>query len=196
MPGSARQDRQTGEHARACEAVPFCERERREHEQQEERLAVHGLQEEAHREHREIQDAALCALGAEPLLRQPVEQEERAEAAGERHDEPGQQVVAEEDPSEDCDERGVERVERGRGSVVAVLRDPEEEVAVPARPDVREVAELVQARRVPATRVGVSVRLEEEEREDRRDPDRRAAPEVDVQRLPLTSAHGRMIIGG
>ena len=83
--GGAREDRQTGEHAGACKTVPFCDREGREHEQEEERLAVHGLQEQAHREHGEIQDAALLRPRAPSRSSaKPVEQEERAEAAGER----------------------------------------------------------------------------------------------------------------
>ena len=99
-----------------------------------------------------------------------------------RDQEPGQHVVAEEDPPEPADERWIQRMECGRRLVVAVLRDAKEEVAVPACPEVGEVPEVVQARRVPTSGVRVPVRLEEKEREDRREPDRRAAPEVDVQR--------------
>ena len=102
--------------------------------------------------------------------------------------------MAEEDAPQGCDQSGVQRVECSRRVVVAVLCDAKEEVAVPASPDVGEVAEVVQTRRVPAVGVRMPIGLEEEEGENRRDPDRRAAPEVDVQRLPLTRAHGRMII--
>src|SRR5258706_9556738 len=98
--------------------------------------------------------------------------------------------MAEEGAAYNCDQRRVERVKCSGRVVVAVLCDPQEEVAVPAGPDVGEVPQVVQPRRVPAPCIRMPVRLEEEEGEDRRDPDRRAAPEVDVQRLPLTRAHG------
>src|SRR4051812_11189292 len=99
-------------------------------------------------------------------------------------------------------------MERRRRVVVAVLCDAEEEVAVPAGPDVAEVAEVVHAGRVPPVRVRVPVRLEEEESEDGGEPDRSAAPQVDADRRvrsvfdlhiaargaflsnPLTNAHG------
>src|ERR1051326_4722018 len=110
------------------------------------------------------------------------------------------------------DERGVERSERRRSPVVSVLRDAEEEHAVPARPHVGAVAELMEKGRVPPPGVRLTVRLEPQEREDRREPDRRAAPEEDLDRLgarashaqvrpcravlpkPLTDAHGASII--
>ena len=98
--------------------------------------------------------------------------------------------------------------------LVAVLGDPEEPDAVPARPDVGDRAEVVRhGGIVPARRVGVSARLEDEEREERRRPDRQAAPDEDldgriargdasgqVARLgawlpkPLTRAHNGRII--
>ena len=60
---------------------------------------------------------------------------------------------------------------------------------------IQREAEAISACAEQINAVGAEVKsLEEEEGEDRRDPDRRAAPEVDVQRLPLTRAHGRMII--
>src|SRR5207247_2575249 len=69
-----------------------------------------------------------------------------------------------------------------RRVVVAVLGDAQEEDAVPARPDIRCIAELVQERRVPPRRVRMPVRLEPEKREDRSEPDPRARPEEDAER--------------
>ena len=102
--------------------------------------------------------------------------------------------MAEEDAPQCGDQSRVQRVECSGRVVVPVLCDAKEEVAVPASPDVGEVAQVVQTRCVPAVGVRMPIGLEEKEGENRRDPDRRAASEVDVQRLPLTRAHGRMII--
>ena len=79
---------------------PLGEREGREREQQEERLAVDGLEEERHREDGEVEHRAPRAVGAEPFLGEPVQQQERAEGRGERDDDPRQQVVADEDVAE------------------------------------------------------------------------------------------------
>ena len=193
-PGRAGQDREPGDEPRSREAVALGERERAEDEQKEQRLAVDGLEEEGHRKDGEVENAAHCAFSTQVLLGKAVQQDERAETAEQGDHEPGQDVVAEEGAPQHGDQSRVERVECSGRIVVAVLCDAKEEVAVPAGPDVGEVAQVVQARRVPAIGVRMPIGLEEEEGEDRRDPDRRAAPEVDVQRMPLTRAHGRMII--
>ena len=91
-------------------------------------------------------------------------------------------------------------------------RDPDEEDAVPACPDVEAVAPRVDDRLVPARRQGVPVRLEPEKREDRRSPECEARPEEDLEPgvacspdpelvpgrrgvdEPLTGAHGAEII--
>ena len=75
-----------------------------------------------------------------------MQEDEGAERGRERDDDPGQHVVAEEDASQDRDEAGVERAERRACLVVAVLRDADEEHAVPTGPDIRRVAEVVDQR--------------------------------------------------
>ena len=93
--------------------------------------------------------------------------------------------MAEQDPSEETDEEGVQRVEGCRGvlgGAVAVLGDPEEPDAVPPRPDIDEEPEVPrQLRTVPTVGKGVAVRLEDEEREHDRGPDCRPTPEEKVE---------------
>ena len=193
-PGRPGQDRQSGDQSRSCKAVALGKCECTEDEQEEQRLAVDGLEEECHWKHGEVENAALGALSTQALFGEAIQEEERAETAEQGDDDSGEDVVAEEGTPETSDQSRVERVKCSGRAVVAVLCDVKEEVAVPAGPDVCEVAQVVQPRRVPTVRVRMPIRLEEEEGEDRRDPDRRAAPEVDVEHLPLTRAHGRMII--
>jgi hypothetical protein len=198
------------------EAPPLGEDERGDAQQEEERLAVDGLEEQRHREEREIEDGATRALGAELRLREVVEEDERGERRGERDDDPCEQVVAEEGASEEAHGAGVERVEGGRRALelaVAVFGDPQEPDAVPTCPDVGHPAEVSRdGRVVPAGRLGVAVRLEDEPGEEGRGPDRRTAPEEDLDRgaerladvevaarcprpeEPLTRAHDGRII--
>jgi hypothetical protein len=194
--GHARQDRQPGDDARSGEPAALGEHERRQHEEQVERLAVDRRQEERRREDREVEDGAPCSVHAEPFLGQPVQEEKSAGGGRKRDDDPGDDIVAEEDTAEDGDERRVERVESGRGPVVAVLRDLEEERAVPPSPDVRERAEVVQERAVPAVGVRVPVWLEPVEREQRAGPDRCAAPEEDPERRPRGEIEAEVAAGG
>ena len=212
-----REEREPAGEPRTEEAAPFSGQKRDDGEQEVERLAVDGLEEERHREEGEVEHRAACAVGSELSFGEVVEQDERREAGRERDDDPGEQVVAEKDVSEQADGRRVEREEgRGRAGevLVAVLGDAEEPDAVPARPDVRDGAQVVRHRGVvPARRVGVSARFEDEEGEERRNPDRQAAPDEDldsriaradssgqVARLgawlpkPLTRAHNGRII--
>ena len=202
---------------RSEEAPSFCGQERDDREHEVERLAVDGLEEERHREQREVEHRPACAVGSDLSLGEAVEEHERRQACRERDDDPGEHVVAEQDASEQADSRRVEREEgRGRAGevLVAVLGDPEEPDAVPARPDVGDRTEIVRdGGIVPASGVGVSARLEDEQREERRRPDRQAAPDEDldsriargdasgqVARLgawlpkPLTRAHNGRII--
>src|SRR6266536_942319 len=120
-------------------------------------------------------------VGAELLLRQAVQQQEGAECGGERDEDPGEYVVAEERTPDHADRAWVERIEGGgrtAGRVVAVLRNPQEPDAVPAGPHIRDRAEIVRERRiVPAGRARVAVRDEDEEREERGRPDRGSGPE-------------------
>ena len=165
-------------------APPLGEREGRDAQEEVERLAIDGLEEERHRANGEIEDGAAGALGSQPWLGEPVEQDEGAEAGGERNGDPREDVVAEEDSSDDADDRGIQREERrgrSREVLVAVLGDAQEEDAVPARPDVGERAEVAgDGRVVPAGCFGMPVRLEDQEREERSRPDRRATPEEDL----------------
>src|ERR1700751_5814563 len=83
--------------------------------------------------------------------------------------------------SDERHEPWIERCERCACVVVPVLGDAHEEDAVPASPDVGCVAEVVDERRIPARGVRMPIRLEPQEREDRRNPDRSAAPEEDAE---------------
>ena len=152
----------------------FCGQERDDREHEVERLAVDGLEEERHREQREVEHGPTCAVGSDLVLGEAVEEHERRQARRQRDDDPGEHVVAEQDTSEQADGRRVEREEgRGRAGevLVAVLGDPEEPDAVPARPDVGHGTEVVRdGGIVPAGCVGVSARLEGEQREERRQP--------------------------
>ena len=60
-----------------------------------------------------------------------------------------------------------------------MLGDADVPLAVRAGPDVRDVAEVVQERSVEARGIRIPVRLEDEQREERGDPDQAAAPEED-----------------
>jgi len=128
-------------HAGAREAAALGEQERCERQQQEERLRVHRLQEERHREERQVEDGAPASVEAEPLVRDPLQQKERAEGCGERHEHACDHVVAEEHSSEASHHPRVEREEGVLArSGVAVLGDTDEPLAVPARPDVDDPA--------------------------------------------------------
>ena len=184
--GRPRQQREPGDRARGEEAPPLGEHERGQRQQQVERLAVDGLQEEREREDGQVEHRPPRAVGAEPLLGDPVQQQERREGGGQRDEDPGEHVVAEEHAPEQRHRRRVERVEGGRSALrraVAVLGDAQEPDAVPAGPDVRDRAEVVrQLRVVPDRRPRMAVRHEHEEREQRRRPDRQARPEEDLGR--------------
>ena len=170
----ARQQCEAARDAGAEEAAPLGEEERGDAQQQIERLAVDRLQEEGHREEREVENGAPCSLGSQPSLGQAVEQDEGAEARRERHEDPGQHVMAEEEPSEQAHSGRVEREEGGRRAgqvLVAVLGDAQEEDAVPAGPDVREGAEVTRdGGIVPTAGERMPVRLEDEEREESGQP--------------------------
>src|SRR5581483_9731738 len=153
---------------------------RREREQQEERLAVHRLQEQRHRTNREVEDGAARSAGAEAGVGEAVEEDERAERRGERDRDPCQDVLTAENVPQHPQRGRVKGREGGRGVVVAMLGDLEEEAAVPAGPEVGEPAELVHDRPVPDTRAWVPIRLEPEERERGGDPDRDPAPEEEL----------------
>ena len=184
--GRSRQQRQPGDRARGEEAAALGQHEGGQRQQQVERLAVDGLQEEREREDGQVEHRPPGAVGAEPLLGDPVQEQKRAERGRERDEDPGEHVVPEEHAPEQRHRRRVERVERGRGTLrraVAVLGDAQEPDAVPARPDVGDRAEVVrQLRIVPDGRPRVPVRHEDEEREQRRGPDRQARPEEDLGR--------------
>ena len=135
----SREEREPAGEPRAEEAPPFSGQKRDDGEQQVERLAVDGLEEERHREEGEVEHRAARAVGSELSFCEVVEQDERREAGRERDDDPGEQVVAKKDVSEQADGRRVEREEgrgRAREVLVAVLGDAEEPDAVPPRPDV------------------------------------------------------------
>src|SRR5207248_2343192 len=92
----AREDGEPGYDSRRSESPTLGEGECRERKQEEERLVVDGLQEERHRKDGEVEDRPPCTVGAEPLFREPVQQEERSECGRERDDDAGEQVVREE----------------------------------------------------------------------------------------------------
>ena len=131
-PGDERERRQQGDRDRAgqereaahepCaeEAPALSEQERGDAQEEVERLAVHGLQEERHREQREVEDGSPRAFGAQPSLGQPVQEHEGREPRRERDDDPGEDVVAEEDPARAGrpwpDRAGRRRWPTGRGA--------------------------------------------------------------------------------
>ena len=94
------QHRQPGHHSRAEEAPTLGEEERREHEQQVERLAVDRLQEERGREDGEVEHRAPGPVSPEPLAREPVEEDERGRARREREQDAGKHEMVAERPSE------------------------------------------------------------------------------------------------
>src|SRR6185503_10870253 len=99
--------------------------------EQVQRLAVDSLEKQRHREECEVEERAAGALRAEARQREPIEQDERTEAACERDNEPGNNVVAAERPAEAADHEWVERIEdRAAVSPVAVLCDADEPVGV------------------------------------------------------------------
>src|SRR4029079_14648287 len=108
-------------------------------------------------------------------------EDERAEARRERHEDSGEDVMAEEDSSEQADRGWIQREERSRRAgqvLVSMLGDPQEEDAVPAGPDIGERAQVAgDGGVVPVVCQRVPVRLEDEEGEERGCPDRGAAPD-------------------
>src|SRR5262249_50172528 len=116
-------------------------------------------------------------------------EEESGKRGQQRDDDAGEQVVAEERTSEPADKSRIEGIEGGRRArcgVVAVLRDTEEEHAVPAGPDVRDPAQVAgDGGVVPARDIRMVVRLEPREREEGRGPDRGPGPEEELgHRVP------------
>src|SRR6185437_436569 len=113
------------------------------------------------------EDGAPRALGSQPSFGQAVEEDEGAEARRERHEDSGEDVMAEEDPSEQTDGSWIQREERGRRAgevLVPVLGDPQEEDAVPAGPDIGERAQVAgDGGVVPVVCQRVPIRLEDEE---------------------------------
>ena len=182
--GRAGQEREPRRRPCLPESAPLGEQERRHREEQEERLAVHGAEEERRRRDREKEDRVPRGLLAEAKAGQPVEQHEGGRPGRERDEHAGEQVVAEQEPAEPGDEERVEREERrrARGPGVAVLRDPEEPVAVPPPPDVDRRAELVEPGAVPLAAAGVERPVEPEHHHEREQPDRCAAPEEQPER--------------
>jgi hypothetical protein len=83
-------------------------------EQEVQGLAVDGAEEQRHREHRQVEDRAARALGAEAILREPVQEDERRERACERDDDPGEDVVPAEGAAEARERERVQRVEGRR----------------------------------------------------------------------------------
>ena len=61
----AREQREPAREPRSEEAPAFCEQERGDREQEVERLAVDGLEEERHREQREVEHGPPRAVGSE-----------------------------------------------------------------------------------------------------------------------------------
>ena len=92
--------------------------------------------------------------------------------------------MAEQDPAETGDEERIEGEERRRARRpgVAVLRDPQEPVAVPPRPDVDGRPELVEPGAVPLAATGVERSVEPDDHDEREQPDRCAAPEEQPER--------------
>ena len=80
---------------RSEEAPSFCGQERGDREHEVERLAVDGLEEERHREQREVEHGPTCAVGSDLVLGEAVEEHERRKARCQRDNDPGEYVVAE-----------------------------------------------------------------------------------------------------
>ena len=62
-----------------ADAPALGEHERGERQEEEQRLRVDGLEEERRREEREVEDGPAAAVGAEPFLRDALQQHERRE---------------------------------------------------------------------------------------------------------------------
>jgi hypothetical protein len=125
-PGRPREHREADDHPCPAEAAALGEHECREREEQEERLRVDGLQEERRRKERQVEHGSAAAVGAEPPLRDALQQDERRERSQQRDGDPGDDVVPAEHASSHGDEARVERVERRLGGRVAVFGDAQE----------------------------------------------------------------------
>ncbi len=124
-----------------------------------------------------------------------MEKHESRSGGGQGHDQAAEDIVTAEDAAGERYEAGVQGVEGGGAArdVVAVLGDPDEPVAVPARPHIGQPAEIVDQRRVvPVDGVDVAVREECEQREYCAHPDGGPAPEEDPQGLAARH-HGASI---
>ena len=105
--------------------------------------------------------------------------------------------MAAEQVAEWADEERIEREEGGpaRGPYVAVLRNLHVPVAVPARPDVDDGAEVVQPRTVPAVAERVVMGVEEKERPGRQRPESEPAPGEDLERPACRALTGLHVAG-
>ena len=170
--------------------LPLGEQERGERKHEEERLAVDRLEEEREREEGEVEDAAPRPGRAEVAFGEPVQEHERRQGGGERDEHAGEEEVSSERAPEARDERGVEREEGGRTrvGVVAVLGDADVPAAVPARPDVDRMADVVQERVVPDARERRRPGLEPGVCDENDGPGAQPRPEED---LHGRRAHGR-----
>ena len=169
--------------------------ERRCGEEQVERLAVDGEQEERRREERQVEQRPACALLPDELAGEVPDDDECRGRGDERDDHPGQQVVAEQEPADPAYEERVEGEERRRVTRVgvAMLGDVEEPAAVPAPPDVDRPADVVldHVLRAPGVqRLGV-LGLEDEVGEERPEPDRDPRPEEGLERVAGEASEGR-----
>jgi hypothetical protein len=188
------QQRQPGYAARFEPPSALREQEGPHGQQQEERLAVHGAEEERHREDGDIEHGPPRAVRTEPLLCQPEEQRERAGACCHRDRQPRQHEVPAEHAAETRHECRIEREERRcliRVGRVPVLGDAHEPGAVPACPDVHEPADVVHPAAVPDHGERRRLGLEPEQCEDERPPERDAAPREDLERRARAPGRAR-----
>ena len=106
------QEREAGHSSGGGKTAALGEHEGGEREQEVEGLAVDRLQEEGEWEDGQVEDGSPGPVGAEPLLGDPVQKQERAEGRQKRDEDPGEHVVAEEHAAEHADRGRVEGVER------------------------------------------------------------------------------------
>ena len=200
-PGRAGQQREPRRRPCLPEPAPLGEQERRHREEQEERLAVHGAEEERGRRDREKEDRVPRGLLAEAKAGQPVEQHERGRPGRERDEHAGEQVVAEQEPAERR-RRGADRA--GRTPACSRARSSRSPRSAgtsrcPTAPQTSIAdAELVEPGAVPLAAAGVERPVEPEHHHEREQPDRCAAPEEQPERgrrAARVVRHGRTLTG-
>ena len=161
-PGTAGQGGEQAHHAREPPAAFAGEHEAGQREQQEERLRVHGLQEEGQRADGQVDDRPARQFVVEVLPDESVQQPHASGVAEQRDDDAGDQQVAVEQHPDVAQQHGEQREEGGAAVRVGVAAGGDLDVpdAVPVGPRVEEGAEpagedLGAQREAPAHRQAV-----------------------------------------